>query len=116
MDIGNVDYSTKIPNNVGLIDDRQVLRALEDWHPGYLNWWHDMGPDGFQEALVYLRTAFRGRSEGLGQVRLCAHAGLPLGHFAGAAEENRKIHFGAAFWRTGVAGSAWANTAPCCGG
>ena len=33
MDIGNVDYTTKIPNNVGLSDDRQVLRALENWHP-----------------------------------------------------------------------------------
>jgi benzoyl-CoA 2,3-dioxygenase component B len=34
-----------------------VLKALEKWHPGYLNWWNNMGPDGFQESLVYLRTA-----------------------------------------------------------
>ena len=27
-EISNVDYSTKIPNNVGLTEDRQVLRAL----------------------------------------------------------------------------------------
>ena len=32
-DIVNVDYSTRIPNNVNLTDDRQVLRALEHWHP-----------------------------------------------------------------------------------
>src|SRR6516164_1443885 len=57
MDLVNVDYSTKIPNNVGLTEDRRVLRALEGWHPGYLSWWQDMGPDGFQDALVYLRTA-----------------------------------------------------------
>ena len=57
MDIENVDYTTKIPNNVNLAEDRQVLRALESWHPGYLDWWKDMGPDGFQESLVYLRTA-----------------------------------------------------------
>ena len=25
----NVDYSTKIPNNVGLMDDQRVLKALE---------------------------------------------------------------------------------------
>ena len=53
----NVDYSTRIPNNVGLTEDARVLKALETWHPGYLNWWKDMGPEGFQESLVYLRTA-----------------------------------------------------------
>ena len=58
MDIMNVDYSEKIPNNVNLTDDRRVLRALEGWHPGYLDWWNDMGPNGFQESLVYLRTAY----------------------------------------------------------
>ena len=57
MNIENVDYSTKIPNNVNLTEDRQVLRALESWHPGYIDWWKDMGPQGFQESLVYLRTA-----------------------------------------------------------
>src|SRR5258705_410310 len=31
-DIVNVDYSTKIPNNVNLTEDRQALRALEGWH------------------------------------------------------------------------------------
>ena len=53
----NVDYSTTIPNNIGLSEDRRVLKALERWHPGYLDWWNNMGPDGFQEKLVYLRTA-----------------------------------------------------------
>src|SRR5215212_8965114 len=54
----NVDYSTKIPNNVNLSEDRQVLKALEGWHPGYMDWWSDMGPEGFQQSLVYLRTAY----------------------------------------------------------
>jgi benzoyl-CoA 2,3-dioxygenase component B len=57
MNIEDVDYTTKIPNNVNLAEDRQVLRALESWHPGYIDWWMDMGPEGFQQALVYLRTA-----------------------------------------------------------
>ena len=58
MNIMNVDYSTKIPNNVNLSEDRQVLKALEGWHPGYMDWWSDMGPEGFQQSLVYLRTAY----------------------------------------------------------
>src|ERR1700745_3300202 len=57
MNIMNVDYSTRIPNNVGLPEDPRVVKALETWPPGYLNWWRDMGPEGFQESLVYLRTA-----------------------------------------------------------
>src|SRR6185312_11816069 len=55
--IGKVDYDGLIPNNVGLGQDERVKRALEKWHPGYIDWWKDMGPDGFQESLVYLRTA-----------------------------------------------------------
>jgi benzoyl-CoA 2,3-dioxygenase component B len=53
----HVDYDGLIPNNVGLNADLRVRKALETWHPGYLDWWRDMGPEGFQEALVYLRTA-----------------------------------------------------------
>ena len=56
-DILNVSYDTQIPNNVGLSSDRRVLRALEKWHPGYLNWWNDLIPEKFQKSLVYLRTA-----------------------------------------------------------
>src|ERR1700751_3591404 len=57
MDVINVDYREKIPNNVNLTEDRRVLKALEGWHPGYIDWWQNMGPEGFQESLVYLRTA-----------------------------------------------------------
>ena len=34
----NVSYDTMIPNNVGLSSDRRVLKALEKWHPGYIDW------------------------------------------------------------------------------
>jgi benzoyl-CoA 2,3-dioxygenase component B len=56
-DLINISYDTLIPNNVGLASDKRVLKALEKWHPGYLTWWNDLGPDGFQQSLVYLRTA-----------------------------------------------------------
>src|SRR5271166_5227711 len=56
-DLINVSYDTQIPNNVGLSSDARVLKALEKWHPGYLKWWNDLGPVGFQESMVYLRTA-----------------------------------------------------------
>ena len=53
----NVEYDTKIPNNVGLSTDKRVLKALEKWHPGYISWWNDLIPADFQKSLVYLRTA-----------------------------------------------------------
>ncbi len=57
LDLINVSYDTQIPNNVGLSSDKRVLKALEKWHPGYINWWNDLIPQNFQESLVYLRTA-----------------------------------------------------------
>ena len=52
-----IDYDDIIPNNVDLSSDKQVQRALETWRPKYLDWWNDMGPEGFQQSDVYLRTA-----------------------------------------------------------
>jgi benzoyl-CoA 2,3-dioxygenase component B len=57
IDLLNVSYDTLIPNNVGLSSDKRVLKALEKWHPGYINWWNDLIPEKFQQSLVYLRTA-----------------------------------------------------------
>ena len=79
-----VDYNGLIPNNVGLNDDQRVRKALETWHPGYIDWWRQMGPEGFQDSLVYLRTAVGVGSRGLGEVRLRADAGVSLGRAAGA--------------------------------
>ena len=39
----------KIPNNVGLSDNKRLQRALEHWQPQYIKWWRDMGPQGFQD-------------------------------------------------------------------
>jgi benzoyl-CoA 2,3-dioxygenase component B len=46
-----------IPNNVRLEDDPKLQRALLRWQPDFLNWWREMGPEGFQEDRVFLRTA-----------------------------------------------------------
>ena len=52
-----IDYDGLIPNNVGLADDLRVRKALETWYPGYIDWWKAMGPEGFQNSPVFLRTA-----------------------------------------------------------
>ena len=55
--MGNVDLNAKIPNNVNLKDDRRLQRALEAWQPHFIDWWMEMGPEGFQADQIYLRTA-----------------------------------------------------------
>jgi benzoyl-CoA 2,3-epoxidase subunit B len=52
-----ISYDDLIPNNVDLSSDKQLQRALETWRPNYLDWWNDMGPEGYQQSEVYLRTA-----------------------------------------------------------
>jgi benzoyl-CoA 2,3-epoxidase subunit B len=52
-----ISYDEVIPNNVALGSDKQLQRALEGWRPKYLDWWTDMGPVGYQQSEVYLRTA-----------------------------------------------------------
>ena len=90
-----VDYDGLIPNNVGLNDDPRLRRALENWHPTYLDWWKDRGPDGFQENLVYLRTAVGVDQEGwakFGYVRMPEYR---WGILLAPQVENRTIPFGA---------------------
>ena len=94
MEIGSVDYSTKIPNNVGLTEDRQVLRALESWHPGYLSWWKDMGPEGFQDSLVYLRTAVSVDPKGWAKFDYVKMPDYRWGILLAPQEEGRKVNFG----------------------
>src|ERR1700730_2783107 len=94
MNIMNVDYSTKIPNNVNLSEDRQVLKALEGWHPGYIDWWNDMGPDGFQQSLVYLRTAYSVDPKGWAKFDYVKMPDYRWGILLAPQEENRVIPFG----------------------
>jgi len=51
-----IDYSERIPNNVGLASDRKLQRALEGWQPKFLDWWSNLGPS-VPTRDVYLRTA-----------------------------------------------------------
>jgi benzoyl-CoA 2,3-epoxidase subunit B len=89
-----VDYSTKIPNNVGLVDDQRVLKALEQWHPGYIDWWMTMGPDGFQTSDVYLRTAVSIDPKGWAKFDYVKMPEYRWGILLAARQDDRKIAFG----------------------
>ena len=89
-----VDYGQRIPNNVSLHSDRRLQRALELWQPRFLDWWRELGPDGFQESDVYLRTAVSIEPGGWAHF---AHVKMPeyrWGIFLTSPEKDRQIGFG----------------------
>ncbi|HLL26236.1 MAG TPA: benzoyl-CoA 2,3-epoxidase subunit BoxB [Xanthobacteraceae bacterium] len=94
MNIVNVDYDGLIPNNVGLNADTRVKAALEKWHPGYIDWWHDMGPEGFQQSLVYLRTAVSVDPKGWAKFDYVKMPDYRWGILLAPEVEERKIPFG----------------------
>jgi benzoyl-CoA 2,3-dioxygenase component B len=92
---GAVDYSTRIPNNVGLVDDARVLRGLEQWLPNYMAWWMEMGPAGFQAAEVYLRTAVSIEADGWAKFGFVRMPEYRWGILLAPREEDRRVNFGA---------------------
>ncbi len=101
--MSNVSYDDQIPNNVNLSSDKKLLRALEKWHPAYLKWWQEVGPESFQNADVYLRTAISTEPGGWAKF---GHVKMPdyrWGIFLEDAEPNRVVpggdHAGKPVWQ-----------------
>ncbi|MDX1430842.1 MAG: benzoyl-CoA 2,3-epoxidase subunit BoxB [Gammaproteobacteria bacterium] len=90
----SVSYDTAIPNNVDLASDRRVLKALEQWHPGYLDWWKTMGPEGFQDIPVYLRTAVSVDNTGWAKFGFVKMPEYRWGILLAPRDEARTIPFG----------------------
>jgi benzoyl-CoA 2,3-dioxygenase component B len=90
-----VDYDGLIPNNVGLNADPRLRRALESWHPRSLDWWQERGPEGFQSAEVYLRTAISVEPEGWARFGYVRMPDYRWGILLAPAVEGRTIGFGA---------------------
>ena len=89
-----VDYNGLIPNNVDLASDVRVRRALEKWHPGYIGWWMDMGLEGFQQSLVYLRTAIGVDPKGWAKFDYVRMPEYRWGVLLAPGVEERKVPFG----------------------
>jgi benzoyl-CoA 2,3-dioxygenase component B len=93
----------KIPNNVNLSEDKRLQRALEAWLPNYLDWWKQMGPEGFQEKDVYLRTAVSVDRDGWAHFDYVKMPDYRWGIFLAEADPDRTVGFGdhasAAAWQ-----------------
>ncbi|MBM3483956.1 MAG: benzoyl-CoA 2,3-epoxidase subunit BoxB [Alphaproteobacteria bacterium] len=89
-----IDYNQTIPNNVGLVDDRRLLRALEQWQPAFLRWWQQMGPVGSAAHEVYLRTAISVENDGWAHYGYVRMPDYRWGIFLAEPEVDRRIGFG----------------------
>ncbi len=89
-----IDYNERIPNNVSLADNRRLQRALEAWHPKFLNWWQEMGPEGYQAKEVYLRTAVGVDAKGWAQFDYVQMPDYRWGIFLAEPEAGRQVNFG----------------------
>ncbi|RME50026.1 MAG: benzoyl-CoA 2,3-epoxidase subunit BoxB, partial [Deltaproteobacteria bacterium] len=83
-----------IPNNVDLSHNRKLQRALEAWHPKFMDWWMEMGPDGFQTKEVYLRTAVSVEPGGWAHFEYVRMPEYRWGIFLTPQEEERTIEYG----------------------
>jgi benzoyl-CoA 2,3-dioxygenase component B len=84
----------KIPNNVNLAGDKKLQRALEAWQPNFINWWKEMGPVGFQEDDIYLRTAISVGQEGWAHFDYVKMPDYRWGIFLADPVKDRTIGFG----------------------
>ncbi|MBX3273634.1 MAG: benzoyl-CoA 2,3-epoxidase subunit BoxB [Sandaracinaceae bacterium] len=89
-----MSLTDSIPNNVDLGSDKKLLRALEKWQPNFLEWWKEMGPDGFQEDLIYLRTAIDVDPAGWATYDYVKMPDYRWGIFLTPREGERQVHFG----------------------
>jgi benzoyl-CoA 2,3-dioxygenase component B len=88
------ELDERIPNNVNLSQDPKLKRALEKWQPNFLEWWKDMGPEGFQADEVYLRTAVSVEPAGWAHFDFTRMPDYRWGIFLTPAERDRTIGFG----------------------
>jgi benzoyl-CoA 2,3-dioxygenase component B len=91
----HVDCNALIPNNVALADDRRLRRALESWHPKFMQWWNTSGPEQHQDKDVYLRTAMSVDKQGWAQFDYVKMPAYRWGIFLAEGDaEHRRINFG----------------------
>jgi benzoyl-CoA 2,3-dioxygenase component B len=90
-----MNLNERIPNNVDLSSNKRLQRALEHWQPKYLQWWAEMGPQGFQNYhQVYLRTAVSVDPKGWAHFEYVKLPDYRWGIFLAEPTADRRINFG----------------------
>jgi benzoyl-CoA 2,3-dioxygenase component B len=87
-------YDNLIPNNVDLSEDKKLQKALEHWHPKYMEWWMDRGPGLYQDKDIYLRTAISVDAGGWANYDFVKMPEYRWGIFLAPPRESQTIGFG----------------------
>jgi benzoyl-CoA 2,3-epoxidase subunit B len=87
------DFSN-IPNNVDLDSDSRLQRALSSWQPNFMNWWINVGPQGWQAHDIYLRTAVSVEPGGWARFAYVKMPDYRWGIFLEPDAAERRIGFG----------------------
>ncbi|MDA1077244.1 MAG: benzoyl-CoA 2,3-epoxidase subunit BoxB [Proteobacteria bacterium] len=77
-----------------MASDRRLQRALENWHPKFLNWWLARGPSDFQQREVYLRTAIGVETKNWAKFGYVKMPDYRWGILLAPAQAQRTISFG----------------------
>jgi benzoyl-CoA 2,3-dioxygenase component B len=98
-----INYHERIPNNVGLAENRRLQRALESWQPHYLQWWQALGPEATTHYDVYLRTAISVEADGWAHFDYVKMPEYRWGIFLAQPQPDRTIpcgeHLGEPAWQ-----------------
>jgi benzoyl-CoA 2,3-epoxidase subunit B len=89
-----MDLYARIPNNVNLGEDKKLQRALEKWLPNFLDWWREMGPEGFQDKEVFLRTATSVDTDGWAHFDYVKMPDYRWGIFLKPSDGDARVGFG----------------------
>ncbi len=89
-----MSLTDSIPNNVDLGSDKKLLRALEKWQPDFKKWWLEMGPAGFQQDRIWLRTAISVEASGWAHYDYVRMPDYRWGIFLAPRTGERPIGFG----------------------
>ena len=92
--VATVDYGDLIPNNVALSSDRRLQRALESWHPKFMDWWRSRGPENYQDNEIYLRTAISVDKKGWAHFDFVKMPAYRWGIFLAESSAEKTITFG----------------------
>ena len=90
----SISLNDKIPNNVDLSSNRKLQKALLAWQPNFIDWWMDMGPEGFQQDQIYLRTAVSVEKGGWAHFEYVKMPEYRWGIFLSPRQKDRTIPFG----------------------
>jgi benzoyl-CoA 2,3-dioxygenase component B len=92
--MSSIDRNDAIPNNVGLDPGSALAKTLAQFRGGYMKWWHECGPQGFDAADCYLRMPVAADARGWAAYEYVKLADFRWGVYQSQRVPERRALFG----------------------